>query len=71
MAHVVCFPVVENTPIYGTGVDGLKFALALLSERKDKCPGAVPVFVCHDEIVVECDGDQAGEVKTWDGEGDG
>jgi DNA polymerase I len=43
-----------NTPVQGTGVDGLKVALALLWERRNQCPGAVPILVCHDEVVVEC-----------------
>ena len=38
---------------------------ALLWERRDECPGAVPILVCHDEIVVECDAEQAGEAKAW------
>jgi DNA polymerase I-like protein with 3'-5' exonuclease and polymerase domains len=25
----------------------------------------VPVLVCHDEIVVECDTERAADVKTW------
>jgi hypothetical protein len=25
----------------------------------------VPVLVCHDEVVVECDADKAEEVKEW------
>ena len=28
-----------NAPVQGTGADGLKLALALLWERRDKCPG--------------------------------
>jgi DNA polymerase I-like protein with 3'-5' exonuclease and polymerase domains len=54
-----------NAPVQGTGADGLKLALTLLWERRDECPGAVPVLVCHDEVVVECDAEQAGEVKAW------
>jgi DNA polymerase I len=54
-----------NTPVEGTGADGLKLALALLWERRDECPGAVPVIVCHDEIVVECDVEQADAAKAW------
>jgi DNA polymerase-1 len=54
-----------NAPVQGTGADGLKLALALLWERRDECPGAVPVLVCHDEIVVECDAELAGEAKAW------
>ena len=41
-----------NTPIQGTGADGLKLALALLWERRDQAPGAFPVLAVHDEIVV-------------------
>jgi DNA polymerase I-like protein with 3'-5' exonuclease and polymerase domains len=25
----------------------------------------VPVLVCHDEVVVECDAEQAADTKTW------
>jgi DNA polymerase I-like protein with 3'-5' exonuclease and polymerase domains len=28
-------------------------------------PGAAPVFVCHDEVVVECDIEQAADAKAW------
>jgi len=44
-----------NAPVQGTAADGLKLALALLWERRHECLGAVPVLVCHDEVVVECD----------------
>ena len=54
-----------NAPVQGTGADGLKLALALLWERRSECPGAVPVLVCHDEVVVECDADQTADVKLW------
>jgi DNA polymerase-1 len=54
-----------NTPVQGTGADGLKLALALLWERRDEYPGAVPVLVCHDEIVVECAAEQAADAKAW------
>ena len=54
-----------NSPVQGTGVDGLKLALALLWERRDECPGAVPVLVCHDEVVVECAAEQAEDARTW------
>jgi DNA polymerase I-like protein with 3'-5' exonuclease and polymerase domains len=39
--------------------------LALLWERRDECPGAVPVLVCHDEVVVECDAERAVDTKAW------
>jgi hypothetical protein len=43
----------------------LTLALVLLWERRDECPGAVPVFVCHDEVVVECDAEKAADAKAW------
>jgi DNA polymerase-1 len=54
-----------NTPDQGTGADGLKAALALLWERRGQCPGAFPVLIVHDEIVVECDIDQADAAAAW------
>jgi DNA polymerase-1 len=51
--------------VQGSGADGLKRALALLWERRGECPGAVPVLAVHDEIVVECDADQAEAVAEW------
>jgi DNA polymerase-1 len=54
-----------NTPVQGTGADGLKMALAFLWERRAEAPGAFPVLAVHDEIVVECDRDQAGAVEAW------
>ena len=54
-----------NAPVQGTGADGLKLALALLWERRDECPRAAPVLVCHDEVIVECDAEQAADAKVW------
>jgi DNA polymerase-1 len=54
-----------NAPVQGTAADGMKMALALLWERRDECPGAVPVLAIHDEIVIECDADKAEESKEW------
>jgi DNA polymerase-1 len=54
-----------NGPIQGAAADGLKLALALLWEQTTECPGAVPVIVCHDEIVVVCDAEQATVAKAW------
>jgi DNA polymerase-1 len=54
-----------NSPVQGTGADGLKLALALLYERTGECPGAVPILAVHDEVVVECPEEQAEEVKVW------
>ena len=54
-----------NSPVQGTGADGLKLSLALLYERRGECPGAVPILAVHDEVVVECPEEQAEEVKAW------
>jgi DNA polymerase-1 len=54
-----------NTPVQGTGADGLKLALALLWERRDQVPGAFPVLAVHDEIVVEADAEQADVASAW------
>jgi DNA polymerase-1 len=54
-----------NTPVQGTGADGLKLALALLWERRADCPGAVPVLAVHDEIVVECEQGRAEAAGAW------
>jgi DNA polymerase-1 len=54
-----------NTPVQGTGADGLKLALGLLWERRALCPGAFPVLVVHDEIVVEAGADQAEAAAAW------
>jgi DNA polymerase-1 len=54
-----------NTPVQGTGADGLKLAMALLWERRGQVPGAFPVLAVHDEIVVEADTDQAETAAAW------
>lgn len=41
------------------GADGLKLALALLWERRRDFPGATPVACVHDEILLECEEDNA------------
>jgi DNA polymerase I len=53
-----------NAPVQGTAADGLKLALVLLWERRDECPEAVPVLVCHDEVVVECETERAADVAS-------
>jgi DNA polymerase-1 len=54
-----------NSPVQGTGADGLKLALALLWERRDQVPGASPVLAVHDEVVVECAAEEAEKVAAW------
>lgn len=53
-----------NSPVQGTGADGIKLALALLRERRGECPEAVPILVVHDEIVLECDEGAAEEAAA-------
>ena len=52
-----CLPVVRHHTRRGSS--------SLLWERRDECPGAVPVLAVHDEIVIECDADKAEEAKEW------
>jgi DNA polymerase I-like protein with 3'-5' exonuclease and polymerase domains len=54
-----------NSPVQGTGADGLKCALGLLWARRAECPSAAPVLCVHDEIVVECDGGDADAARAW------
>ena len=54
-----------NAPVQGTAADGMKMALALLWERRDESPGAVPILAVHDEIVVECEEGDAEKAEKW------
>ena len=54
-----------NTPVQGTGADGLKLTLALLWERRAEAPGAFVVLAAHDEVVVECDAAAAEATSAW------
>jgi DNA polymerase-1 len=54
-----------NSPVQGTGADGLKLALALLWERRGECPGAMPILAVHDEIVLECDEKDVEKAEAW------
>ena len=54
-----------NTPVQGTGADGLKAALGILWRDREKFPTARPVLVVHDEIVMECEASDAERVATW------
>jgi DNA polymerase-1 len=54
-----------NSPVQGTGADGLKLALALLWERRGQCPGAFPVLAVHDEVVIECGAEHADAAAAW------
>jgi DNA polymerase-1 len=54
-----------NSPVQGSEADGAKQAMALLWERREQCPGAIPVMFVHDEIVVEADVDKADAAAAW------
>lgn len=54
-----------NTPVQGSGADGLKLALALLYERRHEQPGVLPVLAVHDEVVLEAPEDRAAEALEW------
>ncbi|MFO0809300.1 MAG: DNA polymerase [Gemmataceae bacterium] len=54
-----------NTPVQSTGADAIKSALALLWERRDECPTAVPILAAHDEIVAEVDESEADLAASW------
>jgi DNA polymerase-1 len=54
-----------NSPVQGTGADGLKAALALLWETRQRCPSAVPALAVHDEVVIEADADEAELARDW------
>jgi DNA polymerase I-like protein with 3'-5' exonuclease and polymerase domains len=55
-----------NTPVQGSGADGLKLAMALLHERRDQAPASTfPVLTVHDEVVIECPADASEEARTW------
>jgi DNA polymerase-1 len=54
-----------NTPVQGTGADGLKAAIALLWERRAACPAATPVLFVHDEIVLEVPEADADAASAW------
>jgi DNA polymerase I-like protein with 3'-5' exonuclease and polymerase domains len=65
LSNVVQRPLALGAAVQGTGADSLKLALVLLWERRGECPGAVPVLVCHDEVVIECAAEQAADAKAW------
>lgn len=54
-----------NTPVQGTGADILKLALATLWEDRHAFPTAFPVVIVHDEIMYECDDNDAESLAPW------
>ena len=54
-----------NTPIQGTSADGFKSACALLWQTRKEVPSALPVLAVHDEVVMECNKEDAERVADW------
>jgi DNA polymerase-1 len=54
-----------NTPVQGTGADGLKLALARLFTHRDEAPNARLIAVVHDEILAECPETDAEATAQW------
>jgi DNA polymerase I len=54
-----------NSPVQGTGADGLKLALAQLFQHRDEVPDARLVATVHDEVLAECPADAAEATAQW------
>jgi DNA polymerase-1 len=55
-----------NTPVQGTGADGMKLALAELWKTwTPDLEGCYPVMVIHDELLVEAPEDRADKAAEW------
>ena len=54
-----------NSPVQGTGADGMKWALARLFAHRDEAPDARLVVVVHDELVAECPIEAAEQTAVW------
>jgi len=54
-----------NTPVQGTAADGFKAALGELWRTRSRFPSAVPVLAVHDELVMQCDAQDAAGVGVW------
>jgi DNA polymerase-1 len=54
-----------NSPIQGTGADGLKWAMAALHRHRNKAPEARVVAAIHDELLVECPIKRAAQTAAW------
>jgi DNA polymerase-1 len=54
-----------NSPIQGTGADGLKWAMAALHRHRGEAPEARVVAVIHDEVLVECPIERAAQTAAW------
>ena len=54
-----------NTPVQGTGADGVKTALGLLWRTREEVQSVRVIMAVHDEIVIECDQADAARAAEW------
>jgi DNA polymerase-1 len=59
------FTVALNSPVQGSGADGLKLALARLYHHRQEVPEARLIAVIHDEIVAEAPAAVAKQTAAW------
>lgn len=59
------FTEMTNTPVQGTGADGLKLAAAMMWERRGEWPSLRLLGVVHDEVIAEADEADAEGVAAW------
>jgi DNA polymerase-1 len=62
---VARFTEMLNTPVQGSGADGLKAALSRLWRHRSEVPTARLIATVHDEIVAECPAADAPVVAGW------
>jgi DNA polymerase-1 len=62
---VSSFTVALNSPVQGTGADGLKLALARLFAHRSEASEARLIACVHDEIVAECPEAAAEQTAAW------
>ena len=54
-----------NSPVQGTGADGMKWALARLFAHRQEAPDAHLLAVVHDELVASCPIEAAADTAAW------
>jgi DNA polymerase-1 len=54
-----------SSPVLGTEADGMKAAMVTLFKDRKAFPSAVVVNCIHDELLIECDREEAEDVKLW------
>jgi DNA polymerase-1 len=54
-----------NSPVQGSGADGVKLALVRLFEHRNDVPHARLINAVHDEVLAECPTEEAEETAAW------